>query len=214
MHYPTTITATWDGVVVAACAALAPLFFISEGFSLMNFGYSKFAGLKDRSTLIPGKIGMFALYFPAALVFPFAAIVTGFGTSSWPATATAFHWTIAAMVTFHFFKRCLEVQYLHKFSSHTNLISCVTIASLYLLTAFMFFFVAAYRLSPPVSVASAEREHFAPNFSIGITVWLCGISGNFYHHLLLSKLRGAGDVSYAAAPLHCCTVSACVFVTS
>lgn len=207
MYYPTTMTATWDGVVIAACAALAPLFFISEGFSLMNFGYSKFAGFKDRSTLIPGKIGMFALYFPAALVFPFAAIVTGFGSSSWPATATAFHRTIAAMVTIHFLKRCLEVQYLHRFSGHTNLISCVTIASLYLLTAFMFFFVAAYRLSLPLSVASAEREGFAPNFCVGIAVWLCGISGNFYHHLLLSKLRDAGDVSYAA-PFHCCAIGA------
>ena len=86
MYYPKSITDDWDGVVIAACALLAPLFFISEGFCLMNFGYSKFAGFKDRSMLIPGKIGMFAIYFPAALVFPLAAIVLGFGTSSWPCT--------------------------------------------------------------------------------------------------------------------------------
>ena len=196
MYYPAAITSTWDGVIVAMCVALAPAFFISEGFGLMNFGYSKFCGLKDRSTLIPGQIGMFALYFPAALVFPLAAIIAGFGTSSWPATASAFHRTIAAMVTSHFLKRCVEVQHLHTFSGHTNLLSCLTIALLYLFTAFMFFFVAAYRLSSPADVALAVREGFDPNYRVGIAVWLCGISGNFYHHLLLSRLRTPGDTSY------------------
>jgi very-long-chain enoyl-CoA reductase len=208
MYYPTI--AVWDGVVVALCAALAPLFFVSEGFALMNFGYSKFSNFKDRSTQIPSKTGMFALYFPAALVFPSAAIASGYGSSAWPDTATPFHWTIACLVTAHFIKRCLEVAFLHSFSGHTNLLSCATISALYLATAYMFFFVAAYRLSSPADIASAKFQGFAPNIQVGAIVWLCGVLGNFYHHRLLAQLRAKGDSSYkvhaALPPLYFCNI--------
>ena len=196
MYVPSTIFATWDGIFVVACAALAPLLFVSEAFSFMNFGYSKFSNVKDRSRKLPSKVGMFILYFPAALVFPIAAAASGYGTSAWPDTSTAFHRTTAIMITAHFFKRCLEVVFLHRFSGHTNLLSCVTICILYFGTAFLFYFVAAHRLSSPAGLASAQLQGFAPNYHIGISLWLCGMLGNFYHHWLLAKLRAQTDTSY------------------
>lgn len=76
----------------------------------------------------------------------------------------------------------------HQFSGGMILDSAIPISlSYFLSTASMIY---AQHLSQDISEPPVDLKY------PGILLFLIGIGGNFYHHYLLSKLRGKGDKEY------------------
>ncbi|KAG2672500.1 hypothetical protein I3843_13G037800 [Carya illinoinensis] len=92
-------------------------------------------------------------------------------------------------LTLHFFKRIFEVLFVHKYGGSMVLDSAIPITlSYFLSTATMIY---AQHLTQGVPEPPVDLMY------PGVLLFLIGISGNFYHHFLLSKLRrGEGDKEY------------------
>ena len=82
----------------------------------------------------------------------------------------------------------LQEQFVHQFSGGMALDSAISISLSYFLSAASMIYAQHLSkgiLEPPVDLKYPE-----------IFLFLIGISGNFYHHYLLSKLRTKGDKEY------------------
>lgn len=163
-------------------------FFFLIGLAILEvFGkhlqYSKFwnSGSKNSTKyLISSKIGMLIFYTPAL----FAAI-----SSFWLLPDSGIRFLmLKSAITIHFLKRDLEVLYVHKFSAFTVLDSVIIISATYLAAAvcMIFFHHQTQGLPEP----SIDLKY------LGLVVFVVGISGNLYHHYLLSKLRQKNDKGY------------------
>lgn len=183
-------TSSVDGFFACYFFFAAPLFFVMEGFQIVNFGYSKFAEKsQDRTPMVPSRIGMTLIYLPAMLAFPVLTLLYGFGVNA--GSDDVYHIAIGGMIFAHFTKRVLESLFLHKYSGSTRLGTTLTVSTLYTVMAFMF-----YRSSLRVEDASCgflclskPQYRSQPLLVIGVSVWLIGTVGNFYHHWLLMRLR-------------------------
>ncbi|KAF5770494.1 putative 3-oxo-5-alpha-steroid 4-dehydrogenase (NADP(+)) [Helianthus annuus] len=92
------------------------------------------------------------------------------------------------VLTLHFFKRILEVLFVHKFSGFMTVDAAITIGVSYCVsTATMIY---AQYLSQELPEPSVDLKY------VGLVVFLIGITGNFYHHYILSNLRKRGDKEY------------------
>ncbi|KAM6584126.1 hypothetical protein CsatB_011128 [Cannabis sativa] len=88
----------------------------------------------------------------------------------------------------HFFKRIFEVLCVHKYSGNMGLKTAVIIGISYLTsTASMIY---AQHLSQGLGEPTIDLKY------IGSLLFLIGLSGNFYHHYLLSQLREKGEKKY------------------
>ncbi|KAE8037921.1 hypothetical protein FH972_010471 [Carpinus fangiana] len=95
---------------------------------------------------------------------------------------------VDAALTLHFFKRVFEVLFVHKYSGGMILDSVILISlSYFLSTATMIY---AQQLTQGISEPPVDLKY------PGILLFLVGTSGNFYHHYLLSKLRGEREREY------------------
>ncbi|GFQ06438.1 very-long-chain enoyl-coa reductase [Phtheirospermum japonicum] len=141
--------------------------------------YSKFwkssssASQKSKQTYLPSKIGMLIFYTPALLV----------GISSfllYPNGDIRFL-LLKSAITIHFLKRDLEVLFLHKFSGFIGLGTAIIISATY------------FTMAASIVYFQHQTQVFTEPLTdlkyVGILVFLLGISGNFYHHYLLSTLR-------------------------
>ncbi|PIN20619.1 Steroid reductase [Handroanthus impetiginosus] len=149
-------------------------FYVINLLALMYLGISEFTG--DHLH----KVGMLIIYTPAVLA----------GLSSFvlfPNAKIRFLMLKSAL-TLHFLKRDLEVLFLHKFSCFIVLDSVIIISSAYLasIVSMIYFQHQTEGLSEPLT----DLKY------VGILVFLGGMCGNFYHHLLLSRLRKKGDEGY------------------
>ncbi|KAL3838136.1 hypothetical protein ACJIZ3_022727 [Penstemon smallii] len=147
--------------------------------------YSKLLG-HDKSPkqqkVVPSKIGMAVLYTPAFLAG---------AASFWlfPVGGGDLRFTLLrAAVTTHFFKRVLEVLFLHKFSGSVDVEAMITISLSY------FTFSATSIYTQYLTLGLAEPAIDLKY--IGIPLFLVGIGGNFYHHYLLTTLRTKGEKQY------------------
>ncbi|KAK2971319.1 hypothetical protein RJ640_001345 [Escallonia rubra] len=129
---------------------------------------------------LSGRRGMLILYTPAFLV----------GAASFyffPDEGIRFTLLTSAL-TIHFFKRVFEVLFVHKYSGSMALDTAITIGlSYFLSTATMIY---AQYLSRGFSDLPIDLKY------AGTVMFLLGITCNFYHHYLLSKLRKEGDREY------------------
>ncbi|KAJ7970615.1 3-oxo-5-alpha-steroid 4-dehydrogenase family protein [Quillaja saponaria] len=147
--------------------------------------YSKFWNLNsqvsvDKQIKLSSKTGMLVAYTPAFLAG---------AASFWifPQEGLRFS-LISFALTLHFFKRIFEVLFVHKFSGSMILDSAIPITlSYFLSTAAMIY---AQHLTQGLPEPPIDLKY------PGIILFLIGISGNFYHHYLLSKLRGKGEKEY------------------
>ncbi|KAK8943158.1 Polyprenol reductase 1 [Platanthera zijinensis] len=150
--------------------------------------YSKFwdaaggAGLGVKQIRISSRAGMLLIYAPAmiaAVAAPFAVPGLLDGVRSQLVTAA---------VAIHFAKRVLEVLFLHSYSGQMILDSIITISLSYFLFAVTVIYSQHLVQNTPEPAVNSTY--------VGVVLFLVGISGNFYHHYLLSRLRAKGEKVY------------------
>ncbi|KAJ6720064.1 UBIQUITIN CARBOXYL-TERMINAL HYDROLASE [Salix viminalis] len=95
---------------------------------------------------------------------------------------------VKATLTIHFFKRVVEVLFVHRYSGGMEVESLITITLSYFISSV--FFIYAQQLAQGLPEPAIDLMY------PGLMLFLIGISGNFYHHRLLSKLRSKRDKEY------------------
>ncbi|CAI9091431.1 OLC1v1026465C1 [Oldenlandia corymbosa var. corymbosa] len=140
--------------------------------------YSKFAaggGIK-----LSSRTGMLLLYSPASL----AGLATFF---IFPGGGIRFL-LLKLAVTIHFSKRVLETLFVHKYSGVMMLDSAIIISSSYCFAAAAMIYI--HRMTLGVAEPLIDLKY------LGVFLFLVGIFGNFYHHLLLANLRANNEKGY------------------
>ncbi|KAE8717897.1 putative Double-stranded-RNA-binding protein 4 [Hibiscus syriacus] len=148
----------------------------------IHLKYSKFsnAAASSISSKVPSRVGMFFLYTPA-----FLAGVASFWL--FPDGDLRFL-LLKSAITIHFFKRVFEVAFIHKYSGEMGIDSMIIISVSYFFLSFSLIYTQLLTLGLPEPSIDLKNP--------GIALFLIGISGNFYHHYLLSKLREEGGKGY------------------
>ncbi|KAJ4978352.1 hypothetical protein NE237_009132 [Protea cynaroides] len=134
----------------------------------------------EKEVTVPSRTGMLILYTPA-----FLAGLASFAI--FPHEGLRFMLVDSAL-TIHFFKRVLEVLFIHKYSGRMVLDSNIPITFSYFISTVTMIY--AQHLTQGVPEPEFDLKY------IGIVLFLVGIGGNFYHHYLLSKLREKSDQGY------------------
>jgi 3-oxo-5-alpha-steroid 4-dehydrogenase 1 len=128
------------------------------------------------------RAGMFVSYLIPLLVYVGLYVQAG-------APRSPYHWALLAGMVFHFGKRCLESLFLHKYSKPTG-----AVAFLLIIWAYSTMVLATgWFQNHAVSAAQGWAPALRPPLMAGAGIFLLGQALNFYHHLLLARLRLAGD---------------------
>ncbi|KAK9283325.1 hypothetical protein L1049_011564 [Liquidambar formosana] len=149
-------------------------------FSIPNSGNSNSNKPTSKQVKLSGRTGMLILYTPS-----FVAAAASF--CLFPHGCFRFMLLNSAL-TIHFFKRIFEVLFVHKYSSSMVLDTVILISPSYFATTANMIY--AQRLAPQFPEPLIDLKY------PGTALFLVGIFGNFYHHYLLSKLRGKDDKGY------------------
>ncbi|KAH7536859.1 hypothetical protein FEM48_Zijuj03G0030900 [Ziziphus jujuba var. spinosa] len=159
------------------------------GFSEMrgkHLNYSKFwnsnsqNSTSKRQIKLSGRAGMLLLYTPAFLAAFISLLLL-------PHHHIRFVLLNSAL-TLHFFKRIFEVLFVHRFSSDMVLNSAIVISLSYFSSTSTMIY--AQKLTQGLPEPPIDLMYF------GIVLFLIGIFGNFYHHYILSNLRGTREKEY------------------
>uniref|UniRef100_A0A6N2LRL8 3-oxo-5-alpha-steroid 4-dehydrogenase C-terminal domain-containing protein n=1 Tax=Salix viminalis TaxID=40686 RepID=A0A6N2LRL8_SALVM len=175
--FPPPVTCLLVRVMPVACL-LFSVIGVFEGLG-KNFQYSKFLNLNvDKSTSrqirVSSTIAMLTAYTPSFL------------------SATAFSWQLPNV---DIPSKCslssslvLEVLFVHKYSGGMAVGTVITITLGYFTTTSITIFALSLTQGfpePPVDLKY-----------LGVVLFLVGIVGNFYHHLLLASLRTKNEKGY------------------
>lgn len=172
-------------MTVVGLAAL-PIMVLSEVRG-NNLKYSKFnnnnasspssSSQKQRFSSVSSRTGMLCLYTPA-----FLAASASFFLS--PSQDLRFL-LLKSALSLHFFKRIFEVLFIHKYSGEMASDAAFTISSGYFSSAALVLYSQSFTLGLP-----------GPGLDLkfyGVVMFVVGIVGNMYHHVLLAKLRKEGE---------------------
>ncbi|XP_010492472.1 PREDICTED: very-long-chain enoyl-CoA reductase-like [Camelina sativa] len=180
--YPPPPSILLNGMSVVGLAALAKI-----GWSEVtgnHLKYSKFASSSTSTSPKPqpqkqplgsfsSRTGMLCLYTPAFLAASASFFVL-------PSDDLRFI-LLKSALALHFFKRVFEVLFIHKYSGGMAVDSAIVISSSY------FSSTALMLYSQNLTLGLTE-----PSFDMklaGVVMFVVGIIGNLYHHVLLAKLR-------------------------
>ncbi|XP_042492611.1 very-long-chain enoyl-CoA reductase-like isoform X1 [Macadamia integrifolia] len=173
-------------VFIGAMSAISFLSLASGGYSEVrgkHMQYSKFWDvnpLKKKKKIVSSRTGMLFLYTPA-----FLAAVSSLAI--FPDEGLRFMLVDAAL-SIHFFKRVLEVLFIQKYSGRMVLDSVIPITLSYFVSTASLIY--AQHLTQGIPEPAFDLKY------VGVTLFLVGIVGNFYHHYILSRLRGKGEKGY------------------
>ncbi|XP_004135372.1 steroid 5-alpha-reductase DET2 [Cucumis sativus] len=156
---------------------LSILLLVSGEFLGHPLRYSKFWTPNSKPHL-PSRSAMLLCYLPAFSLF---LVPHHFLLSSRI-------FLIISLLLFHFFKRISEVLFVHKYSNKMALTDAIMTSLSYLL----FSGTTIYAQIVALDLAEPEIDLKAA----GLAMYGIGITGNFYHHVLLSRLRSGGDREY------------------
>ncbi|KAF7848499.1 hypothetical protein BT93_L1887 [Corymbia citriodora subsp. variegata] len=171
---PPSVFTTAMSVITAASQANAGLSEVRG----VHLQYSKFALASHKK--VPSRTGMLLFYSPA-----FLAGLASF--SIFPDGGLRFL-ILRSAISLHFFKRILEVLLVHKFSGGMGVDSTVVISLSY--------FLSTVTLIYSQHLSRGLPEPLVDLLYPGMALFLIGMAGNFYHHILLSRLRQGGDREY------------------
>ncbi|KAF7848500.1 hypothetical protein BT93_L1888 [Corymbia citriodora subsp. variegata] len=171
---PPSVFMTAASVMIVASLAILGLL-EAGGVHLQNSEFT-FTPYKK----VPSRTVMLLLYLPAFLAGLASFLIFPDGDLR--------SLILRSAISLHFFKRILEVLLVHKFSGRMGVNSMVVIS-------------LAYFLSTVTSIYSQHLTQGLPEPPVdllypGIALFLIGITGNLYHHILLSKLRKEGQREY------------------
>ncbi|KAG2633474.1 very-long-chain enoyl-CoA reductase-like [Panicum virgatum] len=141
-----------------------------------NQAYSKFVRAGAR-LMLPSRAGMLMFYSPALVSALASLAVPG-------AIEGARERLLCAAFTANLIKRVLEVLFLHQYSGSMPLGMALLGSSFYLFAVAMIYLQRLNRGLPEPAVNLLYP---------GVLVFAVGNTGNFYHHLLLSRLRAGGS---------------------
>ncbi|XP_023767612.1 uncharacterized protein LOC111916224 isoform X2 [Lactuca sativa] len=163
---------------------------ITSGYMEMigkNKQYAKFCDASDlnkrkdkEKRKLPSRIGMLVFYTPSFFVGLVSFAVFQHQDPRFV--------MVIFVLTIHFFKRILEVLFIHKFSGYMMLSVSITIGLSY-----------GVSIATMIYAQYLSQESSEPFFDlkyVGLGMFLIGISGNFYHHCILSSLRKEADREY------------------
>ncbi|KAK8504622.1 hypothetical protein V6N13_063962 [Hibiscus sabdariffa] len=178
--FPPTLFVTATSLVSFTTMASAGL---SE-FRGKNVQYSKFFNVgskasdaeKSNNSTLPSRVAMATLYTPA-----FLAGVSSFAI--FPEENLRFL-LLKSAISIHFFKRVLESCFVHNYSGEMGVETMTIILSSYFISSAVMIFTQHITEGLPEPAIDLKTP--------GILLFLIGITGNFYHHFLLSKLRNEG----------------------
>jgi very-long-chain enoyl-CoA reductase len=156
------------------------LIFYIEYKSKFNMSYSKFRKGNNFSS----KVGMTIIYLIPLLVYYYSYMLFKFPSS-------IYHYSLLTFVTIHFGKRILEVLFLHKFSGGMSLFSVIMICIFYSNVTW----VVGQLVNGIISPIGIDFFN-SPNLWIGSVLFIIGIFGNLFHHIILAKLRSENMKSY------------------
>ncbi|KAJ9540079.1 hypothetical protein OSB04_026585 [Centaurea solstitialis] len=167
---------------ILSCASLANGGYMEIKGKHMQ--YSKFfdavTASKDREIKLPSRIGMLIAYTPAFLAGLLAYVVLPYRDQR--------ILTLVSVLIVHFFKRVVEVLFVHKYSGSMALDAAIPIGLSYLISTMTMIY--AQYLSQEFREPAIDLKH------VGIALFVIGIVGSFYHHNILSNLRKKGDREY------------------
>ena len=140
-----------------------------------SLGYSKFR-TNGMTISISSKLGMFLSHFIPFLI-ALGCLIYGLKKLS-PELLLPMN-LVTLLYALHFLRRSLETLFIHSYSGPIDLLTALMIASLYIGNVVF------------SSWSFVPRGAITPTWLIvvGILVFFVGEVGNFYHHLLLKKLR-------------------------
>ncbi|XP_024969814.1 very-long-chain enoyl-CoA reductase-like [Cynara cardunculus var. scolymus] len=178
-----------SSLFVTAMSILNLVSLIIAGYMEMNGKNKQYAKFFDSATSshkpkdhhkLASRNGMLLFYTPSFIVSLASFAIFPFRDARFL--------MVARLLTLHFFKRILEVLFVHKFSGFMMLNAAITIGLSYAVsTATMIY---AQSLSQGFAEPSVDLKY------VGVGMFLVGLSGNFYHHYLLSNLRKKGEREY------------------
>jgi len=176
----------------------------TECKDIMHLKYSKF-NQGSPSAQVSSRTGMLMLYSPACLIASFFL----FCKLDWPHASILLHKSgllqlsiisqlhteasirllvLTVAVALHFSKRVIEVLFIHRYSGGMAIDYVVLISFIYSFLAACLLYVMQISESLP-----SPSMNLMP---LGILLFIVGMSGNLYHHYLLSRLRKDGAKGY------------------
>ncbi|XP_050365325.1 uncharacterized protein LOC126783835 [Argentina anserina] len=151
--------------------------------------YSKFWKISNKSDpqkskqiFISARRGMQILYAPAFLAGLTSLVF-------FPHNDDIRYLLLSSALTIHFLKRLLEVQFVHKYSGGMALDSAFPITLSYFMSTVTAIYAQHLTITQGLPEPPVDLKY------PGILLFLLGISGNFYHHYILSQLRPSSSSS-------------------
>eukprot|EP01018_Ginkgo_biloba_P024572 Gb_15500 [translate_table: standard] len=173
----------------------------------IHLKYSKFAESNQRSpsAQLSSRTGMLFFYAPAFVIACFFL----FCKLEWPIASILLQklgllqlsitlhlhkeagirlLILTGAIAIHFFKRILEVLFIHRYSGEIAIDTAIFVSFFYGFTStnLLYALQMSEGLRPP-------SLNLIPS---GVILFIIGMGGNFYHHYLLSRLRKDGEKGY------------------
>ncbi|XP_047329821.1 steroid 5-alpha-reductase DET2-like [Impatiens glandulifera] len=183
-----------DSALITAMSVMGIAAFTNVAISEIkgkNMKYSKFCSTdedddekhkKKRKLVIPSKRGMLLCYAPAFVAAAGAASLTIFSGDGLR------FFIVTSALTIHYLKRLLEVLFIHRYSGGMTIDASITISISY------FIYTATMIYSQYLCIGHQE-----PSINLtymGVALFVVGLLGNLYHHIILSTLRKEGEKVY------------------